>query len=125
MPHHILVVEDDDSLSTLYGIYLERGQYNYTLVSFVDQALKVLAEETIDLILVDINLNEDMNGIDLIRKIREDEKNTDLAVLIVTSFPERFENLTELRVAKVLKKPVKYLQFMDAVKQALDMADSD
>ncbi len=118
MDYHILVLEDDTSLLQLYGVYLARSNFKFTLEEFADNALLILKKQQIDLLIVDINLNQSMSGIDVIRHIRQDLANEHIKVLIASSFPERYSHL-DLNITGALTKPIKYRELIDAVNTIL------
>jgi len=119
MPHHVLIVEDDSALRELYGIYLKRGQFKRTLVTNGSDALQVLENETIHLMLVDVNLSESMSGIELIQKIRQSDRYDTLKIIVLTSFPERFDESLKPQISAFLSKPINYSNLLHAVQTAL------
>lgn len=120
MPYHVLIVEDDASLRQLYGLYLERGQFHHSVASSVQEALDILTTEAIDVILVDINLGDDMDGFDLIDIVRSQEQYDKIIIVILTSFPDRFEIPEGTRVDLALNKPVNYNRLMSSIRGLLD-----
>lgn len=120
MSHHILIVEDDKALRELYGIYLRRAQFNATLVRQASDAVEVLSNNTIDLVMVDVNLGDDVTGIDLLRHIRESDDYNDVKIVILTSLPERFEPWVEEQTSAFLNKPITYRELVAVIREALD-----
>ena len=62
----ILVVEDDPTIAIDIRFNLEDN--NYTVVNVLhtaEQAMQLLESEEVDLVLLDINLDGEMSGIDL------------------------------------------------------------
>ncbi len=122
MRPHILIVEDDLSLSELYGMYLERGQFGYTITNFVDDALQVLSTRSVDAMLVDVNLNEDASGLDLIANIRRNPNYDKIKIITLTSFPERYDQTLQLGISLSLNKPIKYEELIAILKELLDLS---
>ena len=81
MPEHILIVEDDDNLRETLADNLELEGYQIFAVADVAQAKQFLANNKVDLILLDIML-PDGNGYELSRWIRE---NADVLILMLTA----------------------------------------
>jgi two-component system, OmpR family, alkaline phosphatase synthesis response regulator PhoP len=80
----ILAIDDDPTaLNALRQILSQKG---YTVVSAPDgeTALELLAEETFDLILLDVGL-PGLSGFDVCRRIRADARTQDLPVIFLTA----------------------------------------
>lgn len=78
----VLVVEDDQPLSRLFGTILGRNGYNVLTVCTASAALHCLEQEYVDLIITDVML-PDMDGFELIRQLRE--SGSTLPILLVTA----------------------------------------
>ena len=78
----VLVVEDDQPLSRLFGTILGRNGYNVLTVCTASAALHCLEQEYVDLIITDIML-PGMDGFELIRQLRE--SGSTLPILLVTA----------------------------------------
>jgi two-component system, OmpR family, response regulator VanR len=71
MPNKILIVDDDAEIRKVIGIYLENEGYEILKAENGDQALKLITENEVALVLLDIMM-PGMNGTDVCMKIRED-----------------------------------------------------
>ena len=83
---HILIVDDDKSVNNFLVMFLK--QKGYPLVWSVKtgkEALEFIKKEDIKLVLLDVKL-PDMNGIEILRKIKEVKKDVD--IIMITGFPE-------------------------------------
>ena len=78
----ILVVEDDNSLKRLFCKTLEKNNFHTFPAGNASEALNILDNETIDLIITDIMM-PGMDGFSFIRQLRD--ANIDLPVLIITA----------------------------------------
>lgn len=78
----VLVVEDDQPLSRLFGTILGRNGYNAHTVCTASAALHCLEQEYVDLIITDVML-PGMDGFELIRQLRE--SGSTLPILLVTA----------------------------------------
>jgi DNA-binding NtrC family response regulator len=76
----ILLVEDTPSLARLYSQYLEGEGLTVSTVSTGKEALKELAEDLPDLVLLDLRL-PDMDGLEILREIRSREMPCDVVVI--------------------------------------------
>lgn len=70
MLNKILIVDDDNEIRKITGIYLENEGYEVLKAENGEQALKFIAENEIDLVLLDIMM-PGMDGIETCMKIRE------------------------------------------------------
>jgi|SRR5690242_11993186 len=71
MSEHILVVDDEAPTRELLSIYLKRRGSTVTTASTAADALRLLGELSIDLVILDINLGEKTSGLDLLEPIRK------------------------------------------------------
>ena len=81
----ILVVEDDKNLRKLITTYLQRNKYNTYEATNGEEALNVLDQSYIDLIVSDIMMPK-MDGYELIKSLREAKY--DVPILIITAKSE-------------------------------------
>ena len=80
-----LVVEDDKNLRKLITTYLQRNKYNTYEATNGEEALNVLDQSYIDLIVSDIMMPK-MDGYELIKSLREAKY--DVPILIITAKSE-------------------------------------
>lgn len=103
---HILVVDDDSSVLKLIKGHLS-GQYDVATAISGKVAMKFLETKQTDLILLDYEMPEE-NGVDILNKIRSNEKLKDLPVVFLTgvSERERIEEVLAIRPQGYLLKPI-------------------
>jgi two-component system, response regulator len=126
----ILLVEDnpDDEVLTLHAlrknnignkIYVARdGAEALDFLFCQNQYADRDPRETPQLILLDIKLPK-MDGLEVLRRIREDERTSLLPVVILTSSKEQ-QDLVEAyrnRANSYMRKPVDFTQFAESVRQ--------
>ena len=80
-PVNILVIDDEANLRATLSMILRRGGYSVSLAENARSAREMLKVHTFNLVLLDLSL-PDMNGIDLLKQIRE--SHPDLPVLMLT-----------------------------------------
>lgn len=82
----ILIVEDDVVAASMSQKYLDKMSYTVTsVVSSGEEAIRKAAEDHPDLILMDIVLNGDMDGIETARKIQD---RFDIPVVYLTAYTD-------------------------------------
>ena len=84
----IMLIEDDGTMRSLLKTLLELEGHQAFICENCDMdlILPVLHEENPDVILLDVNLR-DINGFDILQKIREDEKFATIRVLMSSGMP--------------------------------------
>lgn len=80
----ILIVDDDQLLVRMYQKKLENDGYIVVTAQDGKDALEKLAEFIPDLILLDIMMPE-LNGLELLKKLKVEEKTKDIPVILLTN----------------------------------------
>lgn len=85
---NILVV-DDNAINRQLAVYLlKKGGYNVYEAESGRQAFDFLAEQTPDVILLDIQLPE-MDGVEVLKRIRANAATKDITVIALTAYTMR------------------------------------
>lgn len=114
---NLLLVDDDPSLLKLLGMRLVSEGFNVITAASGHEALKLLARESIDLVISDLRMDE-MDGLELFEEIQKQQPS--MPVIILTahgSIPEAV-SATQRGVFSFLTKPVD----RDALYAAIDNA---
>jgi DNA-binding NtrC family response regulator len=109
----VLVVEDDPSLRMLCRVNLELESYRVLEAGTISRAENVLAEEQVDVLLLDLHVG-DRNGLELLPLLREEHPHVAVCLLSGTSDvdPPKSEG-----VAGFIRKPFQLNELSDAVRQ--------
>ena len=83
--HKILLVENDPVNAEVIGYFVSK-EFNTQLVTTGEEALSILESEDYDLILMDINLGQGMNGMQVTQKLRAISKFKDIPIIAITAF---------------------------------------
>ena len=83
--HRVLVVDDHPLNLKLLRVLLEGEGYEVLTATSAAEALAVLEGTTPALLLVDIQL-PDLDGLELTRRLKRDERTRDLPVVAVTAY---------------------------------------
>jgi len=115
----ILVV--DDALSTLEVLErnLKTEHYQVFTASSVPEAIRVLEATPVDLVVTDLKMPE-VSGIDLVRHVRENLKDTE--VIMITGYPSIDGAVTAVKAGAqdFLSKPFTDEELLSAVRRTLD-----
>jgi len=84
MAKRILVVDDDENILSLERTILEQKGFDVTAAAGGAEALKLLADQTFDLVLLDVMMPE-VDGFTVCRKIKEDSRLKDVPVIFLTA----------------------------------------
>ena len=112
----VIIVEDDLILNLLYESYLERlGFQTEGELVYGKTAVEVAKELNPDLIIMDISLEGEMDGIDAMKEIR---KFSEVPVIYITgnSDPYHVERAKETNYLDYLTKPIEF----DDLKQSIE-----
>ena len=119
--HRILIVEDDEDLVSLSTRWLEREGYTVEYAADGEAALELLAYDPLPtLVLLDVMLPK-IDGFELLRRIRADERTKALPVMMVTSFSRDRDAVRgrELGANDYLVKPLHELDFLKRVEHII------
>lgn len=75
MHEHILVVDDEAPTRELLSIYLKRRGCSVTTANTAADALRLVNEIPVQLVILDINLGEETSGLDLLEPIKKSRPN--------------------------------------------------
>ncbi|HYO08754.1 MAG TPA: response regulator [Tepidisphaeraceae bacterium] len=84
----VLVVDDSVDTCKVLAAFLARGGHRGICCNSVSEAFEKLAEELPDLIIADLMMPYE-SGIDLLTRLREDERLKDLPVIVYSAVSER------------------------------------
>jgi DNA-binding response OmpR family regulator len=121
--HRVMIVDDDQDLTTIFKIGLEKNEFIVTTFNDPLEALSKFRPGMYDLLILDIRM-PGMNGFQLYQKIRDIDNK--VKVCFLTAFDEylgefktTFPFLDEVKC--YLKKPI---TVQDLIKRLLDLAKS-
>ena len=118
MRPRLLVVEDEESVRTLFIRLLERAGYEPIPAENAEDALTLLDHETVDLVLLDLHMPGPVSGEDLLFRLRDQGDSVPIVIISGWVDDEITSNKPDC-VHAVLKKPVHAVSFIETVQQAL------
>ena len=104
----ILVVDDEPTVGEVILSGLRRSNMEVVLALSAGEALEILTNEEIDLLVTDL-IMPDMTGIELVGKLRQNARYRDLPVLMISGRADRKDIIAanELGVLGFVAKPFK------------------
>lgn len=113
----ILLVDDEESLRVTLAANLELEGHTVLLASGAEQALQLLTEEAVDVVLSDIRM-PGVHGVELLRRMRKARPG--LPVVLMTGFAmeRQVEEALEEGAFTVLLKPFDVAHVLDTVRRA-------
>jgi len=105
---NILLVEDDISLADWVSEYLTEQGFKVTHVARGDLVLDVFIKQHIDIVLLDVML-PGLNGIEVCRLIRQQDKNNQVPIIMLTARADEFDEVIGLEAGSddYVVKPVR------------------
>ncbi len=115
---HLLVVDDEKSISDIVGQYLRMKGYAVSCAPSAEAAIEIIQKARIDLVLSDIKM-PGMSGVELLKWVRE--FNRSLPVLVTTGFPTLDTAIEALKLGAFdyLTKPFHLEELAEKIKRAL------
>lgn len=120
MGRKILIVEDEESLLKLESILLTSKGFEVRGVSNGAEALKAIAEEAPDLVLLDIMLPE-MDGFEVCRRIKSEDATRSIPVIMLTAKKSREDMARgeEVGADWYITKPFKSAMVIETIQRFL------
>lgn len=106
--HPVLVVDDDASIRRVFCLALERAGFLTLQAECSEDALQLIAHRHIAAILLDHRLPGELDGLDILRRLRNDEATATLPIIVVTGAIDATYRVKILRAgaSDFLAKPV-------------------
>jgi two-component system phosphate regulon response regulator PhoB len=119
----ILVVDDDPDIRRLVQYNLEKEGYQAITASDGEQALRLVASEMPQLVILDLML-PDMDGLEFCRKMKQDEPTSGIPIIMLTAKGEEVDRVVgfELGAEDYITKPFSPRELVLRVKAILKRA---
>ncbi len=117
---NVLVVEDNIESQLIFEIYL-RDDYNVDTVGRGLDGLKSVQSKNFDLVVLDINLPGEIDGLRFITEVREKLKLVKLPILVVTAYALKGDRETSLGKGAndYMTKPINKELFLSKIKNLI------
>lgn len=113
----ILIVDDDPDVRDIFKESIRYSGYSCMIADSAHEALEVLQQQRVDVVVSDINMPE-MNGLELLKIIKQRH---DCDVVIMTGYVDDFtyEEIIGLGASDFIQKPVRISEFIARLKRVL------
>jgi CheY-like chemotaxis protein len=95
----VLVVDDNKDITDMVQTMLESSPYDCATVNSGKDCLKILEDQTFDLILLDMAMPE-MSGLDVLKQLKENQTISHNKIVLFTASPM----YTEMDLSKIKKE---------------------
>lgn len=106
----VLVLDDNWYNRDIFRMALESADYNITEAENGEQGLAILNEKTFDLLILDLQMPQ-LDGIQVLKKLRQDERHKHMRVLVVTANPHMATEDVNMLADHIMMKPVDIVSF--------------
>jgi CheY-like chemotaxis protein len=116
----VLIIEDEADAAELFAEMMRVSGFRVLKTSSSTPALKLIATEKPDIIILDIMM-PDVSGLDILRQMRQDPELADIPVVVVSakSMPADIKIGMEAGASTYLTKPIGFLELKEAVERAM------
>lgn len=123
MSEHILVIEDDETFRTTLVDLLEKNGYSAFSASDGPEAIDAAKKRLFQLIIADVRLPKDMDGIETVKAIKEMRPEAKTMVIIITGYADESAPIKAIRagVDDYIYKPFKMEDFLHSVERNVKM----
>ncbi len=121
---HVLIVEDDLSNSELF-VYAFKDRFSLCTAESAEKAMVCLDNHHIDLILMDLALIGDMDGLALTSLIRKNEKWKDLPIIAITAHVMKYDEIRAINAGctEFVSKPVRIKNLINIMEKYINKAN--
>jgi DNA-binding response OmpR family regulator len=121
-PVPVAVIEDDPNIADLVDLYLRQAGFRVYQANSGERGLEVIAERTPRLVILDVGLPGDVDGLEVCRRLRA---TSDIPVILLTARDTEIDRILglELGADDYVTKPFSPRELVARVKAILRRAD--
>jgi two-component system sensor histidine kinase/response regulator len=122
--HTVLIVDDDEKNIKLLKVMLQKENYDLVSAGSGEEALRITAERSPDIILLDIMM-PGMDGFEVCRRLKANAETKVVPVLIITALAEKQDRVKAMEAGAddFLNKPIEKTELVVRVKSLLRIKD--
>lgn len=120
---NILVVDDEEDIREMLLMVLENAGMNATAVATAEEAQQSLAQDTVDLLVLDWML-PGISGIEMAKRLKRDSRFNALPIILLTARAEKDDRICafEAGVNDYITKPFSPRDLIIRVKSAINIS---
>lgn len=121
MPKQILIVDDEPSIIVPVQFLMEQNGYEVMVAFSGEEAMEIITEKKVDLILLDIMLPV-IDGFEVCQRVRENPRWDGIKIILLTALGSEanVEKGLALGADAYITKPFSNIEIVDKVKQLLE-----
>jgi len=121
MPKKILIVDDEPSIIVPVQFLMEQNGYDVIVAFSGEEAMEIIAEKKVDLILLDIMLPV-IDGFEVCQRVRENPQWNKIKIILLTALGSdaNVEKGLALGADAYITKPFSNIEIVDKVKELLE-----
>ena len=121
MPKNILIVDDEPSIIVPVQFLMEQNGYDVMVAFSGEEAMEIIAEKKVDLILLDIMLPV-IDGFEVCQRVRENPQWNKIKIILLTALGSdaNVEKGLALGADAYITKPFSNIEIVDKVKELLE-----
>jgi two-component system, OmpR family, alkaline phosphatase synthesis response regulator PhoP len=121
MPIKILIVDDEPSIIVPVQFLMEQNGYDVMVAFSGEEAMEIIAENKIDLILLDIMLPV-IDGFEVCQRVRENPQWNKIKIILLTALGSdaNIEKGLALGADAYITKPFSNIEIVEKVKKLLE-----
>ena len=121
MPQKILIVDDEPSIIVPVQFLMEQNGYDVMVAFSGEEAMEIIAEKKVDLILLDIMLPV-IDGFEVCQRVRENPQWNKIKIILLTALGSdaNVEKGLALGADAYITKPFSNIEIVDKVKELLE-----
>ncbi len=122
-PTSVLVIDDDPGISRLIKSNLESGDTQVIEAVSGSDGVRILQEETVDLLLLDLRL-PDLGGWEILDHLRSVDLLRDLPVIVVSAEPPSQNLIQQFAVDDYIEKPFDVRDLVLRVRKVIGLREA-
>ena len=121
MPKKILIVDDEPSIIVPVQFLMEQNGYDVLVAFSGEEAMEIIAEKEVDLILLDIMLPV-IDGFEVCQRVRENPQWNKIKIILLTALGSdaNMEKGIALGADAYITKPFSNVDIVEKVKELLE-----
>lgn len=119
-PKKIVIVEDDKTIQDLYKTILNAAGFTVLQATTGKEGLQIISQSHPDLVFLDIMLPDNINGFDILEKLKQSPSTKDIPIVILTNLETESQTARKIGAKDyIVKVNITPEQFLEKVRYYL------